>query len=240
VYLSSNFLYELDAAASTFGDLAVLYGTTRGAVRALNPGVRARAGTNRAGAGRRVSVGGSRVLGGTARPASWCGTQRPRGHPLGARSPTPTSSAASPAAAISARSSRPSGRLLQRHGGPRPAHRRADGIVAELRYLGLTDAPECSSRLYPRGETSSAPIRSEPGQEALAVAVAELGRGVSGRPPAAIAAPRSTSTRVSARPGHIGGSVVSGTCGRAWCAYFVRWCLNQVGVSNRSAGRRAA
>lgn len=117
--------------------------------------------------------------------------------------------------------------------------RRADGIVAELRYLGLVDATGTLVLGYiPEDNVIPALFGRSPGQEALAVAVAELGRGVNESPACSNRGPEVDKYTGISGPSPVtsGGSVVSGTCGRAWCAYFVRWCLNQVGVSNRVTG----
>jgi hypothetical protein len=103
----------------------------------------------------------------------------------------------------------------------------AQGIVNEIRALGLVSGPaSLGNYILVFIPAANVTRRTNRAQNALAVAVREHSSGVREQPECTNRGPD-----VDKYTG-----VTSGRCGRAWCAYFVRWCLNQAGISNRLTG----
>lgn len=116
---------------------------------------------------------------------------------------------------------------------------KADGIINELRHLNLVSGPSSLGN-YVLGYVPTANItqRTTNAENALSKALGELALGVVENP-----ACTNRGTRVDVYTGVRGSDPVisgnrvrSGVCGRAWCAYFVRWCLNEAGISNTVSG----
>lgn len=94
---------------------------------------------------------------------------------------------------------------------------------------------ELSTSIVQKADNESHPYCSpEPAMRALEVAYNEYEKGVVEDPPCTNrGSDVDNYTGVSGPPPVIRGNRrISGTCGRAWCAYFVKWSLDQAGVSN--------
>lgn len=227
------FIYELDRAISNYTHLARYYGTTTSIIRAANPGISP---TQRA----HIQIPALNP------PAPSVGVFGGRGQP--GKITSRVDIKWSPHA-----DSNKIGRLpresyipevfLVINGftshfvDPSSLQNRANGIVTELTARGLTSGPS-SIGSYVFGYAPAVNVRRipiVPAPEALAaVRFAYDERRVVEAPPC-----RNTGSDVEEYLSAVGlGTRNIGriTCGHAWCAAFVRWCLDQAGVSNGLTG----
>lgn len=240
---SPFFTYELDSVVPSFDRLAAHYGTTARAIRQANPGVREAAGVS-------VQVPAMHLP--AAAPGSLGGTGRAGVVVRGTASPVDIRWNSDADANRIGRLSRgdqlpeifaPTGNgffsvLID----PGSLQQRADGIVDELRALGRVAGPGSPGNFVLGFVPAANVVETRFGQsratQALALAYAEYQQGVSEDPPCTNRGPAVDKyTGVSgASPVIAGNRVTRGRCGLAWCAFFVRWCLKQVGVSNAIGG----
>ena len=231
------FLYELDASVPDFATLARYYGVAAGDITAMNPGVRASAGTRvqapayHPPAAAAASFGGSgqaQIVTGSRVNVRW--TAHRDSNKVGQ-----LNSGNIVPEVFSAGHGLYSSAFVD----PLNLANRADGIIDELKYLNLTSGP-ASPGNYILAFVPTAHIaqRTLHAQNALAKAATEHAAGVVERP-----ACTNRGADVDKYTGVTGPSPVirgnrvrSGRCGRAWCAYFVKWCLDQAGVSNQVTG----
>jgi hypothetical protein len=236
------FTYELDAAVRSFRALAAYYGAPAVGIRSANPGVRQSRGAA-------VRVPALHLP--SAATGAFGGTGPPGVAVKGAARPVEIRWSPFPDANLIGRV--PRGAPLPEVFGPAsggfaavivdPAQLRdrADGIVDELRALGLVSGPASVGDyvlgFVPAENVIEARFGQTSALQALAVAYSEYGKGVFEDPPCTNRGPEVdnyTGVRgpLPVRPG----TTRTGRCGRAWCAYFVRWCLNRVGIPNRVGG----
>lgn len=235
------FMYELDAAVPNFTMLATYYGVNASDIVAMNAGVSLRVGT-------RVNVPAFNPP--TAMTGSFGGTGRANivtGSNVNVRW-TPNIG---------------SNKLGQLNNGntipevfstghglyssafidPLQLAHRADGIINELMHLNLVTGPaSIGNYVLAHVPTANITQRTVRAQNALRYAVDEHAAGVVESPPCTNRGPQvDRYTGVTGANPVIsreedGRRLLGGVCGRAWCAYFVKWCLDQAGVSNAVTG----
>lgn len=235
------FAYELDAAVANFTMLATYYGVNASDIVAMNAGVSPSTGT-------RVNVPAynppsalSGSFGGTGRANIVTGSNvnvlwTPN---IGSNKLGQLNNGNTIPEVFSAGHGAYSSAFVE----PSQLARRADGIINELGHLNLVSGP-ASRGNYVLAYVPTANItrRTNRAQIALRYAIGEHAAGVVENPACTNRGPKvDRYTGVTGRSPVISGNRLrSGVCGRAWCAYFVKWCLDRAGVSNAVTGAAAS
>lgn len=231
------FIYQLDASISDFNQLAVFYGTDRSGVVSMNPGATEAAGNRIRVPAINPPASATGIFGGNGRPNIVTGSV------INARwNPNTSSNRVGQlrnGAQIPEVFSNVTGVYTSAFVDSFQMMNQATGIINELRQLGLVSGPaSVGNYVLAYVPSSSIMQRTANAQNALNYAYVELIKGVAESPACTNRGPDVDNyTAVTGQsPVTSGNRIVSGVCGLAWCAYFVRWCLNQAGISNSVTG----
>jgi hypothetical protein len=231
------FVYELDAAAPNFTMLATYYGVNATDIVAMNAGMSPRTGIRvnvpafnppSAMSGSFGGTGRANIVTGSNVNVRW--TPNIASNKLGQLNNGNT---------IPEVFSAGHGAYSSAFVEPSQLARRADGIINELRHLNLVSGPaSIGNYVLAYVPTANITQRTDRAQNALRYAMGEHAAGVVENPACTNRGPYVDKyTGVTGRSPVISGNRLrTGVCGRAWCAYFVKWCLDRAGVSNAVTG----